>query len=111
MSDKVSDGGPAFPYVGMDYPFDGAQPEMMTVRGMSLRDYFAAHSDQPGQSQIATLLSWRCRGVNGVPYNDPDALSFDERWGQLTLSEQADAYSRVRYVIADAMLRAREAKS
>lgn len=116
MSVTIADGGPAFPngpgggsFTGPDgyttHQFQGSE-------GMSLRDYFAIHANQPGQAEICNLLGWTCDGVNrNVPFHerpsDFKCVNFSELWNVLTLEEQCAAWAKVRYAMADAMLSAR----
>lgn len=77
--------------------------------GMSLRDYFAVHSTQPGMSEIAKAAGVGMDSSRRV-YLEADApfgRHFDEWWGALSLQQQCDLSARVRYAQADAMLRVR----
>jgi hypothetical protein len=46
MSDKIKDGGPAFPQPCTDQGYSANSPYDMAGGGMSLRDYFAAKAMQ-----------------------------------------------------------------
>ena len=95
-------GGPAFPavrIVGREY------------QGMTLRDYFAIHCDQPGQDEIARMAGVRCAYVNGDGAEDEQGEKLPkwvEWYGGLSTDERFGLYARVRYALADAMLRERE---
>lgn len=80
MSD-IKDGGPAFPSTNAN------EPSINGVRGISLRDYFAAAAMQGMLSDY---------GSNYAPKTDKS----DER-------DWRDDYAIVSYEIADAMLSAR----
>lgn len=84
MSDKIKDGGPAFPTSEQQ----GDNPEFITIGGMSLRDYFAAKAMQGMISAHNQNGEWT--GCGDIKMNE-------------ILSETA-------YSIADAMLKAREEK-
>lgn len=96
----------AFPIPLDDRP--GAYP---AEPGMSLRDYFAIHSTQPGMAEIA-----KAAGVgmdkNRRIYTSADAttgIHFDEWWQTLTLARQCELSALVRYAQADAMMVVRAA--
>jgi hypothetical protein len=92
------DGGPAFPVV--DHMGDGDE-------GMTLRDYFATHSVQPGCGEVATMAGLVWRG--GLVWADKDTSlgNFDTWFNALPLHERLSLFSRVKYAMADAMLAAR----
>ncbi len=101
------------------FPFDGrydSNPPHGIMRGerhsgMTLRDYFAIHGDQPGQLEIAAAAGVLVREHCGLPWNDPKALELPtwlEWFHKLPQSERYRLYAEVRYSIADAMLKARE---
>lgn len=81
MTDKIDDGGPAFPSEG-----EGHGNPKYHSPGMSLRDHFA------GQA-LPTVL-----GLIGIPEDGPDDL-----WDG-SIAERC-------YALADAMLAARKASS
>lgn len=94
----MKDGGPAF-------------PDDRSQVGMSLRDYFAIHCDQPGEAEIL-LEAGLQRGKNfrvsigeGVGVKE---LTFGEWWDTVTQSRRFELYARVRFKMADAMLAERE---
>lgn len=92
MTEKIKDGGPAFP--GTEY--DSWDSVDIKRPGMTLRDYFAA--------KFAHAELMTC----GVPGKACDALlQAIDRTGETP----EDHMARVAYEMADAMLRAREAKS
>lgn len=103
--DAIKDGGPAFPFLELD----GAGAPYQQNPGMTLRDYFATHSVQPGCGEIASVagLTYRVGGI----WSDAETRlgSFDEWFNALPLNERLYLFARVKYAMADAMLRAREA--
>lgn len=93
-SEKIKDGGPAFPT-----PNDGF--DGMTY-GMSLRDWFAgAYSF--GIDGISQTWAEKIMGEKCPDWSLDDGLACVRWW--------AEAEARVRYLHADAMLKAREAQS
>lgn len=103
MNDK-DNGGPAFP----------TENERQTghstwhYEGMTLRDYFAIHSVQPGTGELASLAGLIYR--NGAVWKDEQTrVAGAEEWfNALPLSERLALFSRVKYAMADAMLKARQ---
>jgi hypothetical protein len=96
---KIFNGGPAFP-VGSDAVDND-------LYGMTLRDYFAIHGDQPGQLEIASAAGVTLREHCGKKWDDPEALklaTWQEWFYSLPQSERYAQYARVRYATADAML-------
>jgi hypothetical protein len=86
MSD-INDGGPAFPQLCTAWNDDAHKYELsMSLDGMSLRDYFAAKAMQP-----------LTRTVQKNGKTGPDAGDDDFVW-----------VARRAYMLADAMLKARE---
>ena len=102
-AEKIEDGGPAFPHEGGDFSGLYAEP------GMSLRDYFAVHADQPGVAEIVSMagLSYSANQV-WVDANTSIG-TFDSWWRGITNDERFNLSARVRYALADAMLAARKA--
>lgn len=98
---NTNTGGPAFP-IGIDAFAEDKE-------GMTLRDYFAVHSVQPGMGELASLAGLAYR--NGAIWKDEQTrvASADEWFNTLPLSERLELFSRVKYAMADAMLKAREA--
>lgn len=95
MSDQINDGGPAFP-TGEKIDNSG-HIERYMVGGMTLRDYFAANLASEvtiSDKEIAETLVGR-----EWPSSDIEVIQF-----------AFDLDARLRYMKADAMLRAREAK-
>jgi hypothetical protein len=81
MSAPINDGGPAFPSVYYSEPIGSIGPQLTIKGGATLRDYFAAAALHP-------LVT--------------SAIELDHvKW---------DATAQHAYLIADAMLKAREAK-
>ena len=91
MSDKIKDGGPAFP-VSTAEASEGHQdgPNTWQFPGMTLRDYFAAHA--PIGVADANEAFYRMNGRNP------------------RTSEMLDTLAGLRSRYADAMLKAREAE-
>jgi hypothetical protein len=100
MSTKDT-GGPAFPAMH----FDLADNE----HGMTLRDYFAIHSVQPGCGELASMAGYTYS--SGAVWSGPDTriARFDDWFGAMPLPERLELFARVKYAMADAMLKARNA--
>lgn len=97
-------GGPAFPF-----QCQGPTTAPEFYYGMSLLDYFAVHSTQPGVVEVA-----KAAGVgidtNHRVYLTEDAkagISFNDWWISLTLERQCELSAAVRYAEANAMLKER----
>ncbi len=90
---KVNDGGPAFPLPGES-----------KCNGMSLRDYFAIHCDQPGVTEITCAAGYFYRGGKVWLSEDKNLGSFNEWFESLTQERRFALYAQVRYGLADAML-------
>lgn len=89
------DGGPAFPM--SDY----------YGTGLSIRDYFAVHADQPGYAEIVSHAGLTY-GSNQVWKDAQTSIgTFDSWWRDLPNSERFRLSAEVRYAMADAMLKAR----
>lgn len=104
MNDKhINDGGPAFPGRWYDFqPCTGDQVVREQWDGMTLRDFFAAKTEGLEEEvtlEYAEALAGRKRPdvVHGSPENILEWVRF---W--------ADADATLRYIKADAMLKARE---
>jgi hypothetical protein len=65
--------------------------------GMTLRDYMAIHSTQPGVAEILTAAG----------LGEMSGIAFHSWWARLTNEERFALTSKVRYQQADAMLKAR----
>jgi len=89
MSEQVKDGGPAF----------GHAAENGHCCGMSLRDYFATKA-------MVALLTEEYTVVDESRIVKQDR----QRMYDVDDIEQADTVAHLAYAMADAMLRAREAK-
>lgn len=81
--------------------------DMRDPCGMTLRDYFAIHIDQPGMLEIVTAagLVWSDNRVWSSPEGPGEY--FDNWFGGLPAAERAALYAKVRYELADAMLKER----
>ena len=84
MSTPINDGGPAFPVPSVSWKEKGEDRVAIGTRGMTLRDYFAG--------QALTNIDVR------IPMSDDDD------------TPSPRAIANYMYVIADAMLAAREEK-
>ena len=84
MSTKINDGGPAFPVPSVSWKEKGEDRVAIGTRGMTLRDHFAG--------EALTNVDVR------IPMSDDDD------------TPSPRAIANYMYVIADAMLAAREAK-
>lgn len=95
----------AFPCTG-----EGFQSEQYTQKGMTLRDYFAVHADQPGVSEITSMAGVFCPDnfhVYADASKETELGNFNDWWNTLTLTERLALSARVRFAMADAMLAAR----
>ncbi|MEY4034570.1 MAG: hypothetical protein RL492_1764 [Verrucomicrobiota bacterium] len=92
---KINDGGPAFP---MPEWQDAHGTIIPAEYGMSLRDYFAIHADVSG-TQFPTIQAMADFIGVDLP-NNPD-FSF-------LMQVAAMAHAKIKYAVADAMLKARE---
>lgn len=103
-SKKIDDGGPAFPtkeYIGHEERWDHV--------GMSMRDYFAVHADQPGIAEIVSMYGLTY-SANQVWSDEITSLgTFDAWWRSIPNEERFRLSARVRYAMADAMIAARKA--
>ena len=96
---KINDGGPAFPGI--------IGPPSEFALGMSLRDYFAVHADQPGYAEIVSHAGLTY-GSNQVWRDAQTSIgTFDNWWRDLPNEERFRLSAGVRYAMADAMLAAR----
>lgn len=103
----IDDGGPAFARPIGEYKEMGSGAWSEQQRGMSLRDYAAIHSTQPGCSEIVAMagLKW---SASRVWLSENTGISFDQWWETMPLAKRLDLCAKVRYAQADAMLRARK---
>lgn len=107
--EQVADGGSAFP-IAPHLDREGGADSFWTQypeRGMTVRDYFAIHADQPGQAEVVAEagLTYSSGQVWAGPHTSLG--SFNDWWQGLEQQVRFDLYARVRYRMADAMLRAR----
>jgi hypothetical protein len=99
----MSDNPPAFPLRGVDnHGF--YTPDQI---GMTLRDYFAVHADQPGVSEIVSAAGLRTDGYYVLFGDGGDKQPFNEWWNNIPLHERLELSAIVRFAIADAMLKER----
>lgn len=103
-NNEIDYGGPAFP------TDNEAQTGNNTwhYAGMTLRDYFAIHSVQPGCGEIASMAGLYYS--QGAVWSNSETRvdSFDVWFCGLPLIERLDLFARVKYAMADAMLKARQ---
>ena len=98
MSSQINDGGPAFPSPPSQY----SNGFYSTGNGMTLRDYFAAAEtlDDLEDLNMAGAVALAGPKPEGDWSSNPiEWLKWDARWR-----------AEVRFIRADAMLRAREVK-
>lgn len=93
----MAENPPAFPRPGFVDPA-GMQD------GMSLRDYFAVHADQPGVSEIVAMAGGETDGFHVKFSSDGAEYKFNEWWNDLPLVDRLSLSARVRYAMADALL-------
>ena len=89
---EINDGGPAFPVI-----WQNAGPDL----GMSLRDYFAAQH-RFDESGITTIQAEAVMGGKSPDWMTESHLDCLKWW--------IEAEARIRFLAADAMLKAREVK-
>lgn len=99
MADRIEDGGPAFPVSAPLY--EGG------MTGMSLRDWFAANSVQPGAEELISHAGLETN-TSGLVLADGSFKSFSSWWWTLPNAERFRLCSELRYEQADAMLSARQ---
>ena len=71
--------------------------------GLSIREYMAVHSTQPGVSEICAVAGVKCDGH--TVYLEMRKYSFNEWWETLPLTERLDLASKVRVMQADSLIR------
>ena len=101
MSDN---GGAAFSYNEKNH--DGSH--YFSNDGMSLRDYFAAHCDQPGVLEIATAAGLHCADNFWVINPSGEKQKFTAWYEALSQSARFELQAKVRFQMADAMIAARQ---
>ena len=121
MTAHPKDGGPAFPCDPLEFHYGNPN-------GMSLRDYFAAHVQADDRlvkciramdDTALTIFALHPQAEREDHITETGMLSIVPLWdaldavGKVTarLELEAKAIARVRFMQADAMLRAREAQS
>lgn len=97
-------GGPAFPmpmYEDHHGDYQGG------YSGMTLRDYFAIHCDQPGEAEIVTAAGYEL--AEGAVWDGPSTRlgSFSSWYRELSAEKRFSLYAKVRYAMADAMIKER----
>lgn len=79
-----------------------------TIPGMTLRDYFAIHADQPGEAEIVAAAGL-CRNKQGwITCEDGEKRGFNEWYSGLSNEYRFSLYAKVRFQLADAMLAERD---
>jgi hypothetical protein len=115
---NINDGGPAFPCEG------GHSSGLYPAPGMTLRDYFAANcqaddrlvkciramDDKSLEFFALYPDSERDEHITAVEYTDWSSLPSEVAKVKKRLELEANAIAKVRYMQADAMLKAREGK-
>ena len=94
----IHDGGPAFP---SEEPSFVARDDVLGYSpGMTLRDYFAAHCSDLGD-EASVVLAAKLAATQGVakPADNEDMMGWHRFW--------CAAHAAHRYMMADAMLAAR----
>lgn len=105
MSTQINDGGPAFPQQSYHRPngeFEWPQD------GMSLRDYFASNeklTEWDGTDSMLPTAATEALAGRPMPAGGWGAKT-PEQWLEMHMWE-ADWRARLKYIRADAMLRAR----
>ena len=95
-------------------PFPGGNPSKFdgSVRdGMTLLDYFAVHSDQPGVSEIVAMAGHKTDGFRVYIDGSDTGPTFNEWWNDLPLDKRFKLSADVRFAMARAMLTARQENS
>ena len=99
------DGGPAFPRPSVLWPSGHVSSGS---EGMSLLDYFAIHSTQPGVSEIVAAAGLQCPdNFNVYSYDGVLISTFNKWWATLTNEQRFTLSSKVKYQEASAMIAAR----
>ena len=96
---SIDHGGSAFPVEGHGTLYPDA--------GMSLRDYFAVHSDQPGVLEIASAAGLHCEDNFWIIKPDGEKVKFNSWYEALPQDQRFALQAKVRFQIADAMIKAR----
>jgi hypothetical protein len=81
--------------------------EALAYNGMSLRDYFAIHGDQPGVLEIASAAGLRSEDNFWVIGADGKKQKFNDWYHALSQHERFELQAKVRYQLADAMMKHR----
>ena len=105
MTKKIEDGGPAFPTIPS---YDGEGYPSQDSYGLSVRDYFAVHADQPGYAEIVSHAGLTYGSSQVWKDAQTSIGTFDSWWRDLPNSERFRLSAEVRYAMADAMLAARK---
>ena len=96
-----NDGGPAFPLTVFDLRKDGPEERLP---GISMRDYFAIHCDQPGEQELVTAAGYTLSNGEVWESKDKSLGTFPAWYRRLSQRERFLLYAHVRYELADAML-------
>lgn len=80
--------------------------------GLSKREYFAVHADQPGVAEIALAAGLHCPDGFTLWSDERTKIGgFNEWWAKLPGARRLELWAQVRVAQADALLTALEAKS
>ena len=78
---------------------------------ITLRDYLAIHSTQPGCNEICAIAGFHYAD-NQVWVDEKTSLgTFNQWFTSMPIEKQLDLCSKVKYAQADSMLRVRELKN
>ena len=80
------------------------------IEEITLRDYMAIHSTQPGASEIVEMAGLFYRKNKVCDAHETILGTFNEWYESIGLNEALDLCSRVKYAQADSMLRVRSEK-
>jgi hypothetical protein len=113
MSEQRNDGGPAFPELVSEFDLDRGERGEYVYRmngGMTLRDYAAIHSTQPGCAEICKAAGVGFDGMRVyTTADDAVGMRFDDWFRSLSLERVCELSAMVRYAQADGMLKVRSA--
>lgn len=92
----------AFPCTG-----EGFGNPNYSQHGMSLRDWFASQCDQPGVAEIVAMAGHKTDGFWVEFLDGSERTKFNDWYNAMPLDQRFGLVARVRYAIADAMLKER----
>lgn len=100
MSEQIDDGGPAFPF-GREWNIDRSEVSTWEEPGMTLRDWFAGQAVPAMSAYHANEM----KDAIAKGYGDDETPSPAEK--EALVRMVADCVAQASYLIADAMLAAR----